>query len=119
MKSFFSIALLASLACNALGASLPARSVLKEDDEFAGTGAYFVEARDEHLIARDNAKCIRFQSSITWYYTFAGAPWGTKSGKGPSAAGNLCVPTNNTAGGAMYIGPNVSCFRPPSLSSHG
>ncbi|KAF2164270.1 hypothetical protein M409DRAFT_25613 [Zasmidium cellare ATCC 36951] len=37
-----------------------------------------------------------------FYYTFSG-PWGSSNGHA-GTSGSICVPTNNTAGGAAYLG---------------
>lgn len=53
-----------------------------------------------------NQMCIHFENSVnTWYYTFQG-PWGQGSGQA-SNTGDICVPTSNSAGGAMFIGLQV------------
>ena len=72
-------------------------------------------------------KCIEFTSdSSDWHYANTGN-WGTKTGTFGSAGGKICVPRNDDAGGAMYVGTGASpgagntkleCFFPSSGSSN-
>ena len=76
------------------------------------------------LTASVSQYCIDFSSdNPDWHYTLQ-APWGSGSGSfGSLPGGRLCVPTNDNAGGAMFIGPDpnpgpgstkMECFFPSS-----
>ena len=92
MKS--SIALALAAASTTLAATIPLPN-----------GAYYT---NETIVKRDDQICVQVQSTIsTWYYRFEGV-WGTDAGQGPSFAGSFCVPANDGAGGALYVGPTVS-----------
>lgn len=92
-----------ALATSTLAAVIPLGS----------SGAFFTDETEIiKRAAQDSRYCVQVQSTISgWYYSFTGI-WGSDSGEGPSFAGTFCVPTNNGAGGAMYIGPHVSISLP-------
>ncbi|KAG6993872.1 hypothetical protein G7Y79_00050g086090 [Physcia stellaris] len=53
-------------------------------------------------------KCMTFTfDNPDWYYANAG-PWGTASGTFGSTGGKICVPENDSAGGAMFIGTEAN-----------
>ena len=52
--------------------------------------------------------CIQFTSdNPNWSFTNQ-PPWGTNSGTFGSLGGQMCVPTSNSAAGAMFIGPDAN-----------
>jgi hypothetical protein len=53
-------------------------------------------------------KCIHFTSENPDWHFANQPPWGSRTGTFGSLGGKLCVPTNNSAGGAMYIGPDAN-----------
>ena len=67
--------------------------------------------------------CIQFSSqNDNWYFSNQN-PWGSNSDTFGSLGGQMCVPTSNSAGGAMFIGPDpnpgpgntkLECFFPTS-----
>lgn len=72
------------------------------------TQSNFVWSKNVHRpTPQIDQMCIHFENSVdTWYYSFQG-PWGQSSGQA-SNEGDICVPTSNDAGGAMFIGLEVS-----------
>ena len=63
---------------------------------------------DANLRIQSTTKCITFTSdNPNWRYANTG-PWGSASGTFGSGTKTICVPQNNGAGGAMYIGTEAN-----------
>ena len=64
-------------------------------------------ASDRTKAAQSN-KCITFTAdNQDWHYANTGV-WGSASGTFRSTGGKICVPHNDAAGGAMYIGTGAN-----------
>ena len=85
-------------------------------------------AKGAVLVAQSTTKCITFTSdNPNWRYANAG-PWGQASGSFGSGTKTICVPQNDGAGGAMFIGTEakpdagntkLEIFLPTSGTAYG
>jgi hypothetical protein len=110
-------------AATALAATIPeARSIPKHAPHSGDHAPVVNPAPDSN---EDTSEvCIQFTSDDpTWGWAQA-YPWGSSTGTfGSLPGGQMCVPTSNSAGGALFIGPSsnpgpgstkLECFFPTS-----
>ena len=73
-----------------------------------GTAIFPTNFAPETASSLQSTKCITFTSdNPNWRYANTG-PWGQASGAFGSGTKTICVPQNNEAGGAMYIGTETT-----------
>ena len=70
-----------------------------------GTAIFPTNSSSDEVTAEAvSSKCITFTyDNPNWYYANTGV-WGSAKGTFGSTGGRICVPQNNGAGGAMFIG---------------
>ena len=73
-----------------------------------GTAIFPTNSSADSDFSAQSTKCIAFTSdNPNWRYANAG-PWGSASGAFGSGTKTICVPQNNDAGGAMFIGTETT-----------
>ncbi|KAL8794364.1 MAG: hypothetical protein Q9195_003062 [Heterodermia aff. obscurata] len=107
----------------------PASNTITVEHTSDGTAIFPTNpSANADLRIQSTTKCITFTSdNPNWQYTNAG-PWGQASGTFGSGTKSMCVPLNNDAGGAMFIGTEgtpgpgntkLEIFLPTSGNAYG
>ena len=106
--SLLLLASLGGLVALAHPAKAPESNTIVVEHTSGGMAIFPTNSSAEAQSSAQSTKCMAFTSdNSNWRYANAG-PWGQASGTFGSGTKTICVPQNDGAGGAMFIGTEAN-----------